>query len=741
MIKKIIKINNLGIFSDYKWDNQDLPDFKQYNLFYGWNGSGKTTLTKLFSALEKGLLHDFPSLEYEIESETGSFKNNQVFNKKVRVFNQDYITNHIEIIGSKAKPILILGEENKVILEQIIKDENSLNESQDRKKEQEELKARKEAEKGRKFTDVAKIIGTNIKGELSRNYRKPEAERAFRLLLKKELLGEHDVSKYLIDLKQEEKPTIDEMILPDLSQKLNLITQKSKELCLQIVESLVIERLKNNIDISQWVESGLALHLRHTAKKCEFCNQHLSEERIQELMNYFNEEDQKLKKSLDINILQLKEIYKIIESLCIIDKANFYTEFQQEYTQRCELFSSNKANLLEHIFDLIKILEAKKNKTMKHVNLEFEVVTNNEFEKSMMDINKTIQSHNKKTANFQERKEEALKKLENHYISEIFDEVREIKNTINDCDIEIKKLNSGDEQTASIPKLKQRIIENKAIISSEHKGCADLNRNLEIFLGRKEIIFEVSPSGGYVIKRNGKVAKNLSEGEKTAIAFVYFVVHLKDQNFDIKDGIIVIDDPVSSLDSNSLFQAFAFLKNSVTNAKQVFLFTHNFEFLRLLLNWLNFFNRDKKNKQPYFMIYNKIDIDTDERVATIKKLDSLLVNHESEYHYLCKLLFECESDGTIAKIYHIPNVARKVLETFLMFRVPNNNKIYEKLKSLDFDENKKTAIYKFTNDQSHITGKGFDPSLVMETQKNVKYLLEMMENVFPEHFTILKASI
>jgi hypothetical protein len=57
-----------------------------------------------------------------------------------------------------------------------------------------------------------------------------------------------------------------------------------------------------------------------------------------------------------------------------------------------------------------------------------------------------------------------------------------------------------------------------------------------------------------------------------------------------------------------------------------------------------------------------------------------------------------------------------------------------------FDENKKTAIYKFINDQSHITVDGFDPSLVPETQKNVKYLLEIIEAVFPEHYKIIVSS-
>ena len=153
-----------------------------------------------------------------------------------------------------------------------------------------------------------------------------------------------------------------------------------------------------------------------------------------------------------------------------------------------------------------------------------------------------------------------------------------------------------------IEALKQRRAENKNTISSEHKACDTLNKQLQTFLGRNEITFEVASEGGYVVKRSGVIAKNLSEGEKTAIAFVYFVVHLKDQNFDVANGIIVVDDPISSLDSNSLFQAFAFLKNAVKDAKQVFILTHNFNFLRLILNWLKHIKEDDRR---YYMIKNK----------------------------------------------------------------------------------------------------------------------------------------
>jgi hypothetical protein len=137
------------------------------------------------------------------------------------------------------------------------------------------------------------------------------------------------------------------------------------------------------------------------------------------------------------------------------------------------------------------------------------------------------------------------------------------------------------------------------------------------------------------------------------------------------------------------------------------------------------------------MIKNSILTD-EERNADLVELDKLLQEYDSEYHYLCKRMFEYKSDGTIETAYQITNITRKVLETFLMFVVPTNENMYQKMEAIDFDKVKKDAIYKFTNDQSHKTGSGFDPSLVQEAQKNIKHLLEMMKKVFPSHYQSLE---
>ena len=62
ILKKITKLKNLGVYTDFSWGN--LPEFKQYNVIYGWNGTGKTTLSKLLGSLNNGSHVDFPLLEY-----------------------------------------------------------------------------------------------------------------------------------------------------------------------------------------------------------------------------------------------------------------------------------------------------------------------------------------------------------------------------------------------------------------------------------------------------------------------------------------------------------------------------------------------------------------------------------------------------------------------------------------------------------------------------------------------------
>ena len=101
-------------------------------------------------------------------------------------------------------------------------------------------------------------------------------------------------------------------------------------------------------------------------------------------------------------------------------------------------------------------------------------------------------------------------------MSEIYDDVKLLESDINKLNRKINLLEKGnpkDSKDIGIEMIQQRIIENKNKISTSGAACEEINKQLKTFLGRDELTFEVAKEG-YIIKRKGRIAKNLSEGEK-----------------------------------------------------------------------------------------------------------------------------------------------------------------------------------------------------------------------------------
>ena len=95
-----------------------------------------------------------------------------------------------------------------------------------------------------------------------------------------------------------------------------------------------------------------------------------------------------------------------------------------------------------------------------------------------------------------------------------------------------------------------------------------------------------------IIRQNGDDArKTLSEGEKTLITFLYFY-HLTKGGFDqdeaANDRVVVLDDPISSLDDATLLVVAQLTKQLIDDCqnggkiKQFFVLTHNNNFWKEL---------------------------------------------------------------------------------------------------------------------------------------------------------------
>ena len=736
IIKKITKLKNLGVYTDFSWGS-DLPDLKQYNVIYGWNGTGKTTLSKMLGALNTGNHPEFSTLEYSIlDSNGNSHTQGSEFTTKIKVFNSEFISNNVDFNRLSSKTIaVVLGEENKEALKAIEADGKKLDIVKANIAKKTTAQRAKEASHSTSFTDIARTISQGTQGAIVRNYNKTNAETAFNTMVKKELLGKDELATVSKSVAQEVKDKLDGLSLDDVNDSLASAIIDAKTLLAKTVEANIIARLKDNQDISDWVEAGLVIHKEHNSKTCEFCGQVLDLSTLTKLAAHFNEADAKLKSDIDTLANTLRQIYSKIDTLTVVDKANLYKEYQESYETSVNDLADEKRLLLEAITKFGKLVTSKKAHTTEELSLTQEPSLN-ELAKSVKKVNDIIAEHNKKTDEFDERRKANSQKIERHYLSTIFDNVKTLEGEINNLKTELKSLYEGEEGKKA---LEARIAKNREKISSSHKACGMLNDDIKKFLGHGEIAFEVNDDEtGYDILRNGDPAKNLSEGERTAIAFVFFITCLKEEGFELKTSIIVVDDPVSSLDGNSQFQAFSFLKEATKDAGQLFLLTHNFDFLKMLLNWI------KHSGKPVslYMVKNTFsETDGLRTGAYLAKLDKALETFESEYHYLFNVIYNYKDNGEIENAYKMPNLARKLLDTFLMFRVPNNETTYKRLEKLTFDEQKKSAIYKFVNDQSHITGSGFDPSLVPETKKNLDYLLELIRTVDPDHYKYLEETV
>lgn len=739
MLKKIAKIRNLGVFSEFGWDAA-LPAFERFNVIYGENGTGKTTLSRLFDCLKTGTHEEYPTLEFKIESESGDLVHGTAVTRKVRVFNADYVQLNIGQLDGSLKPILVIGEENKAVADLLAAEELELERRKAAITAAQGRLTSHETARGKLFSQVAGTISEATIGATQRTYRKPNAEAAFATLSAQRALTDDELTVHRSTVKQDVMPSIDAMPAitfrragSDLSLDgcAKAIETTAAELCARAVISDAIARLRDNADIAKWVEDGHELHKKHGGADCEFCGQTVPAERWKQLEAHFNMADHQLKEQVERALIEISEVKSTLTLFSLPDRLALYSDFRDQYDAE----SSSCTQAIDKAMEQLRTVESRLREKLatRTVALDLNCLVNfGDLEGAMQAVMAAIDAHNKKTAGFDAAKDTARGALESHFLYGIKDDVSALDKKIQDEKTAIELLTNGNEADGkpTLAALEVAIAEKKAQISNAHKAGEHLTGLLQTFLGRSELVFH-SRDDGYRVLRNGKDAKRLSEGERTAIAFIYFIVQLGDQDFNLADGVVVIDDPVSSLDSSSVYQAFAFLKNAVKDAKQVFLLTHNFSFLRLLINWLQNDPVSRKKNRLYMLLCRT---DAAGRQSTIVGLDNALVDHPTEYHFLFKTLSSFKGDGTIAGCYHIPNVTRKVLETFLDFFVPGKSSLYNKLSEVQFDDNKKTAIYKFANDLSHFTGQGFEPGLVQESQKNVAYLLEMIQALAPQHY-------
>jgi len=731
-IARISELKNLGVFRDFKWPS-DLPHFARYNVVYGWNGTGKTTLSNILLSLQMKKRPGTAHIKIDVDGKTIREDQFETEDVPLRVFNREFIDENIFTTSGEVAPIFVLGEENVERQKLVEQYKVCLVHWQSKLGTAALLKTNAVNELEQYCTTQAASIKRELMGEYI-NYDK----RGFKETIK-ELFEAPDIEQYkLNDVEKEslriqlvatEKPNITKIVYTfQDGTKLNNDISRILKL---IVTTAVIESLRDDPDLSSWIKEGLEKHQQRKTSTCLFCGMLVPEERIAELNAHFNDEYNKFIRDINEMTRTVQALSNSIDGIECPDKAKFYNHLANEYETSLNGFLEELKQVQSELKQYEQALERKKEVPFESLEVELPTIVANADKLNA--VNEVITKHNSESEEFSENIVEARKRLEKTIVADCIDEYNEKQLKVETTTDRANKIQGY------VTGLKDKIAELERDIVHHREPAEELNSDLCSYLGHGEIALETKDTG-YRITRNGVVAKGLSEGEKTAIALLYFLKSLKDRSFDLDNGIVMLDDPVSSLDSNCLYCAFGFIKDRTEGAGQLIILTHNFSFFDQVRNWFrNLRGRDKKEHRYYMLDCRLVD---GERCSQIKELDPLLKQYNSEYHYIFKQVHDTandDSDRSLEQCYMMPNVARRLLETFLAFRYPGlSGGLWSIMQQVEYDNTKKTRIMRFLDTHSHsrvVGEREHDASILGETKAILKDLLDLMKTIDEGHFT------
>lgn len=748
MISRIIKIKDFGVFKNF--NGSALPEFKTFNLIYGWNYSGKTTLSRVFRCLEKGELHDdYLSANFELENATAKYDNTFAVNPNIRVFNSDFVKENLKWDADNYEPIFLLGAENIELQKELKEKETALSTAETELAEAKRLRTEKQTSLNTALTNKAREI-TNLLS-LGRTF---DRDRLIQLVETVKdnvafyLLSQTDFDRYKAQAtSNEQKPLIGEIIIliADLATlKKDVVSILNR----QAASTNKIQKLLDSKPISNWVEAGKSLH--EGKIDCEFCGNVLPADLLEKLNEHFSKDYDLLKAEIEAK-LRILIASKINLTSPLPTETAFYTDMLPDFRTKKTLLETEITSFNNSIASLIKDLEGKKDKPFDR--LEVTAFTNNKttLETSLTNFNAVIKTNDQRTADFTTEKNASIEKLKEHFAAEF-----ETTGTYSAIQTQLTNEQTAiDAKGVTIEEQKNAIALIKSQLDETIKGAGVVNDYLKVFFGKDDIQITPTTDKKFQLLRGVDVAKNLSEGEKTSIAFAYFTAKLEEQNNKIADTIIYIDDPISSLDSNHLFNIYSFIKNTfyelkidpATNkgahtakCKQLFISTHNFDFHNLVFDW---FKSLKKDDKDYWIIERHKNSYKDESI--IKQNGNLLTIFNSEYAYLFSLLhnFQTNPTDTYEFLYHLPNVARRFVETFLSFKYLERNKIDASIGKLITNPVECERARKFMHYYSHnlTTDKFMKFADFAECKAVVDLIINSVKALDPVHLSSLKTTV
>lgn len=533
------------------------------NFIYGTNGTGKSTISRILAD------KDYKGITFEGSRDDAA----------IMVYNEDYIRQSVQSYGN-IPGVFTLSKENgdkgqeieKAKAEKIRLEPKVKKNKEDLEQNQKNLEARekkfvndiwdttmpirdkydKELEgfKGKK-SKLSDAIKESLTNSQPSSHTDEELDKLYDL-------AHNDTRKpitpyHMVDF------TIVDPSFPDLLKK-NIVS---------VSQTPYAEFLKATGN-SDWVLRGFRTYQQSAGNRCPYCGRKFTEEYS---LEHFKDDLAKVfDTTYETAISELKKkctdyqtkTSRLISALK--DQTAYEGELQQDYMQHVlkveQVISENNKLLDEKIkapatsVEIVSLSE-----DLETLN---EIITQINFK--IKEYNSLLADSDKKKANSKTAVWEQMAYLCQTIYAEYNGAMEELTRSKEKLDEEKEKLDeeSGklDEKIADLNKQTVNTTEAKDNINALLRGAG--------FQGF-EVVEKPGTSFVYQILRKksdgtSEIAENLSEGERNFIAFLYFYqTVIGNQSDDGKEHnkIVVIDDPVSSMDSSTLYLVATLIRNLI----------------------------------------------------------------------------------------------------------------------------------------------------------------------------------
>lgn len=681
MIENIAHISSKS-FSDYSSKDK----FKQINIIFGTNGSGKTSLSNWLEQQALG---------------------------KARVFSSKYVRNNIlaqdEVSGVK----LTVGQEAVDIETNI---ERIRNANENIRVQNEIIEKHTEHEKKRLFTVLDTTLGqAKNQFKLTRKINqkinaKSDPIRALKLWFE-EIREDLVIPSSSEELEQEMK------LLKQTSLKLifspNISQDRFENFVKALNEPTLVPSTSISNEVAEWITSGLKMHnMNHDDEICQFCGNKFNGPDIEKIIT---------EKTSNKHASLIKALKKFKAEL---------EDLKKETEKLTDEIDATK--LLGNIDKLFADIDNKIEDTNRSI------VVSQSFFDEMLDMQQKVSDKIRQNKLAITSVSEQLARIENvakSWIGQQLKKNTQINNMVTNIQNDEKLVQTNDE-----------IIEkNRSWIFRQQTSNSDLKPFRDLVNHQFKLIglnfeLEIMPDNQhYLIKHvQSQITistTDLSEGERRLLGFLHFYFDLfdkPDETLMSDVDLIIIDDPITSLDSDNRYYLTElineFIKNVAELDSQLFVFTHS------SLDFHNFGFSANRQKTQWFKIYKNIQGNSEIRISSVTERKNYSDYYQSNFKDIFTFAAMSKSKLSDCNFISFGNKARLVFESHVRthYKIEyatntENAKLQEFYEVPDSKKSEFSKMLDVINSLSHgMTFADNTEISAREVQDNIKTMLQIL---------------